>query len=185
MGIYFQGHAVLPDQGFIGKFSEGLGWVVRYGLFLTLHLTPFVFLWLVERKEKILGEWRPLLLVATVILVLLPLFKIGFASDLRLQASSAALLFFALAVDRVLQSEKFSLKRPLFVLLVATLLVGAICPVVRPVKNLLFSTNNYSYESIVTYVGWQHLPDMRDPGFDVAAQYLGRHGSLAERVLLR
>ena len=79
MGIYFQGHAVLPDQGFIGKFSEGLGWVVRYGLFLVLHLTPLLFLWLIERKGKILGEWRPLLLVATVILVLLPLFKIGFS----------------------------------------------------------------------------------------------------------
>ena len=185
MGLYFQGHAVLPDQGFIWKFSDGAGWVIRYGLFLALHLTPLLCLWLVEREEKILAEWRPLLFVGTVILVLLPLFKIGFASDLRLQASSVALLFFALSVDRVLQSEKFSLKSPLFLMLVATLLVGAICPVVRPVKNLLFSATNYSYESIVTYVGWQHLPDMRDPGFDVAAQYLGRHSSLAERVLLR
>ena len=185
LGIYFQGHAVLPDTGFVGKFSDGTGWLFHYLLFLALNLSPVLFVWLVEWRLKVLGDGRRLLAASTILLILLPLYKMGFAADLRLQASSSALLLFALAVARLWQSEALVLKELLSIFLAVALLIGAIGPTVGSAKNLLLNSNNCAYENIVLYTGWQHLPDMRDPGFDVAAQYLGRHGSLAERMLLR
>ena len=95
MGIYFQGHLALSDSGFIWKFSTGLEWLYFYALFVGLTLSPLLFMVLFEQKYRVLGEWRPLFFTAAAALVLLPLYKIGFAGDLRLQASAPALLILA------------------------------------------------------------------------------------------
>lgn len=185
LGIYFQGHLALPDKGFIGNFSTGAEWVLFYFLFLALTLAPLLCLWLVERKEKILGEWRPLFFCAAGVLVVLPLYKFGIAGDLRQQTGAPAFLLLALVTARILQSEKFSLDRPLRLLLAAALLLGAVYPVVRPAKNLLAGAPDYAYANVVQALGWRSLPDMTDPRFDLAAQYQGRGDSPAVRWLLR
>ena len=185
LGIYFLGHVPLADKGFIGSFSNDAEWVCFYILFLGLLLTPLLGLWLVERKLKLLGEWRPLFFGAVAVLILLPLYKFGIAGDLRHQASSPAWLLLALAASRIWMSEKFSLNQPRCLLLAAVLLVGALYPVSRPLKNLLTGVPDYSYASIVQNLGWHSLADLTDPRFDPAAQYQGRSDSPAMRWLLR
>jgi hypothetical protein len=123
--------------------------------------------------------------MAVTALVLLPLYKLGFAGDLRLEASSPAILILALAAARMLASESFSLKRSLCQLLLASLLLGAVFPITRPWLNVLSRTTDFSYPSIVQTTGSQTLADMRADDFDVAAQYLGRSDSLAAHWLLR
>ena len=185
LGIYFQGHVPLPDKGFIGTFLPGWEWPFYYALFLLLLLVPLLLLWLVERRAKILGEFRPLFFLASALLLLLPFWKFGVAGDLRNQAGGPATLFLALAAARIVSSEKFSWQRPLGMLLVVLLLIGAINPVLRPLKNLVSNSPDYSYSNIEQSLGWHHLTDMTDPRFDLAAQYQGRGDSPAMRWLLK
>jgi hypothetical protein len=185
LAVYFQGHLPLPDKGFIGRFLPGAEWVLYYIAFVLLMFTPMLFLWLVEQKEKILGEWRPLFFCSIAVLLLLPLWKFGIAGDLRQQAGGPALLFLSLAAAKILQSEKFSLKKPLYLLLGGSLLAGALYPVARPLQNLAANSTDYSYNNIVQFIGWHSLPDMTDPRFDTAAQYQGSNDSLAARRLLK
>jgi hypothetical protein len=187
LGVYFQGHVPLPDKGFIGKFLPGAEWVLYYGAFMLLSFTPLLFLWLMEQKEKILGEWRPLFFCSIAMLLLLPLWKFGIAGDLRQQAGGPALLFLALAAAKIFQSEKFSLKKPLGFLLGGSLLAGALYPVARPLQNLAANPADYSYTHLVQSRGWHSLPDMdmTDTRFDYAAQYQGSNDSPAMRRLLK
>ena len=185
LGIYFQGHVPLPDKGFIGTFLPGLAWPLYYALFILLLLAPVGLLWLVEWKGKILGEFRPLFMVASALLLLLPLWKFGVAGDLRNQAGAPALLFVALAAARIVQSEKFSWQPPLGFLLTALLLLGAAGAVFRPLKNLTASPPDYAYANIAQSLGWHSLADLTDPRFDLAAQYQGRSDSAAAIWLLR
>jgi len=185
LGIYFQGHLPLSDKGFIGTFFPGTEWIWYYAAFVLLLYTPLLFLWLVEQKEKILGEWRPLFFCCIAMLLLPPLWKFGLAGDLRQQAGGPALLFLALAAAKILQSDKFSLKKPLCLLLGGSLLAGALVPVARPLQNLTANSTDYSYANIVQFIGWRSLPDMTDLRFDIAAQYQGSNNSLAVRRLLK
>ena len=186
LAIYFQGHLPLPDKGFIGTFLPGSQWLLYYALFLILMFLPILFLWLVERQANVLGEWRPLFLGSIIVLLLLPLYKFGIYSDLRLQASAPALLFLALSAVRIMMSEKFTLDRPLCLLLAGGLFIGALLPAGHLLKNTLSnSIDCYSYEHVVKFRGWRSLTDMTDPRFDLASQYQGRGNSPAVRWLLR
>lgn len=185
MGIYFQGHLALSESGFIWKFSNGPEWIYFYALFAILTLSPLLFMAWFEHAYQVLGEWRPLFFTAAIALVLLPFYKIGFAGDLRLQASGPALLILALAVVRMLQSDKFSLKHPLCLLLAGTLVLGAIYPVTRPWISLLSSHEDYSYANTVRTTGARTLAEIHTDKYDAAVQYLGRSDSLAARRLLR
>ncbi len=188
LGVYFQGHLPLPDKGFIGAFLPGTEWIFYYSLFVWLQFTPLLLLWLVERKVKILDEWRPLFFGSSVVLLLLPLYKFGIYGDLRVQASAPAMLFLALAADRMIQSEKISLKNPLCLLLTSGLLAGAIFPVVHPLKNLLSDSVDYSYTNISQSIGWHNVSEITDTGkyhYDLASQYQGRDDSFAVRWMLR
>lgn len=104
---------------------------------------------------------------------------------LRPTIGGPATLFLALAAARIVQSDKFSWQRPLGLLLVVCLLIGAINPVLRPLKNLASNSPDYAYANITQSLGWHHLTDMTDPRFDLAAQYQGRGDSLAVHWLLK
>jgi multisubunit Na+/H+ antiporter MnhB subunit len=182
---YFQGHLPLPDNGFIWDFSSGGEWALFYIAFVALILLPLPPLCLVARREAILAEWRDLIFLSAGALFLLPLYKLGFASDLRLEASAPPLLFLALAINRLWQAGYFSKLNPLSLVLTGILLIGATLPTARPLIQLTRNAPDYSYENIVQSLGWHNLSDLRDPGFDAAAQYQGRGDSPAARWLLR
>ncbi|HEV2691671.1 MAG TPA: hypothetical protein VG347_02125 [Verrucomicrobiae bacterium] len=185
LGIYFQGHMALSESGFIWKFSNGADWLGYYALFLILTLSPLLFLALAEQKYRLLGEGRPLFFIAIVTLIVLPLYKLGFAGDLRMQASAPALLLLALAADRILRNGSLSLKRPLWLFLLGSLALGAIFPLTRPWTCLLSKRSDFSYDTIVRTTGSQNLSEIHDDKFDLAAQYLGRNNAPAARYLLR
>lgn len=190
MGIYYQGHVPLAERGPIWKYAAGAEWLAFYVAFLALQLSAVVFIYLADRKYEVLSGLRPLFLAGAGWLVLLPLYKIGYYGDLRLQASAPALLFVALAAGHCWHSEAFSWKRPLFVFLSGSILIGAIYPLVRPWHNLWFNKNDCSYANIVRVSGSRNLteltaPNRKDSGHDFASQYLGRTNSVAARWLLR
>jgi hypothetical protein len=186
LAVYFQGHVPLTEKGPIWKFSTGGNWLLLYPLFLLMQLTPMFFIYLADRKYNLLGDLRPLFLGSFVVLLLLPLYKIGYYGDLRLQAQTPALLFCGLAASRVFQSTAFSLKRPVFVLLVFSQILGAVYPAGRFWQEALGPKGeDYSYADIRKRWGYQNLSDFKRFGYDYAAQYLGRTNSIAARWLLR
>ncbi len=185
MGVYFQGHVKLDVNGPIWKFASGLDWLPYYLIFDALELTPVLLILLIDRKYRVLGDLRPLFLVAAAWLALLPLYKIGYCSDLRMEGGTPALVIAALGAVCCLQSEVFSFKRPLFLLLAGSMLIGAVWPLIRPWQNLLSNREDYSYAASAHLRGFRNLSEYREPAFDVAAQYLGRNDSLAVRWLLR
>lgn len=183
MGIYFQGHVPLAESGAIWKFSSGAEWVAFYFLFLALELSTLLFIFLLERKYRLLGDLRPLFFIGAIFLLLLPLWKMGHNSDLRMEASAPALLFAALAAGRCFQSGIS--QRPLMCGLIACLLIGAIYPIMRPWRIFHFHPKNFSYETIVQLNGYKNLSELRDLEFNSSLQYLGRPDSAAARWLLR
>jgi len=185
MGIYFQGHVALIDRGLVWNLSSGGEWLVFYPLFVAFELSPVLLLFLIDQRYRVLGEFRPLFLLATGWLLLLPLWKIGYCGDLRLQAGTPALILAALGAIRCLQSELFSLKRPLFILFLGCLLVGAVYPIGRPWWNLITNRKDYSYAGTVQTLGVRTLAEYQDPGCNFAALYLGRSDSAAACRLLR
>ncbi len=184
MGIYFQGHLPMDVNGPIWKFSNDGDWLLFYPLFLLMQLSPVLLVYLADRKYNFLGELRPLFLASAVLLLLLPLYKIGLNNDLRLQASTVALLFVALAASRCLQNDSFSLKRPLFLLLVASQMLGMAYPFARSWQEAFQQKENFSYAAMQAR-GINDVSELKLDGIDYSSQYLGRSDSAAARWLLR
>lgn len=185
VAVYFQGHVPLTEQGPIWKFAAGNNWLWMYPWFLLLELSPMFLLFLADRKQDLLGELRPLFWASLAVLVLLPLYKIGYYGDLRLQAQTPALLICGLAASRCFQSAGFALKRPLCALLAASQLLGAVYPFGRWWQDACRARPDYSYAATKQLWGYRNLSDFKRFGYDYASQYLGRTNSMAARWLLR
>jgi hypothetical protein len=187
VAIYFQGHVPLTEKGPIWKFSHGGEWLLMYPGFVLLELGPVFLLYLADRKYRFLDDLRPLFRACVVVLVLLPLYKIGYYGDLRLQAQTCALLIAGLAASRCFSSVNFSLRRPLFALLAASQLLGGAYPFARWCQEAFSGSirTDYSYEATRQIYGYQNLSDFKRDGNDYAGQYLGRTNSIAGRWLLR
>jgi hypothetical protein len=185
LAVYFQGHVPLIEQGPIWKFAAGHNWLWCYPWFLLLELSPMLLILLADRKYHLLGELRPLFRCSFIILLLLPLYKIGYYGDLRLQAQTPALLICGLAASLCLAGAGCSLKRPLCALLAASQLLGAAYPFARWWQEALNARIDYSFEATQKLWGYQNLADFKRFGYDYAAQYLGRTNSPAARWLLR
>jgi hypothetical protein len=185
LAIYFQGHVPLTERGPIWKFASGNNWLWCYPWFLLLELSPMFLVILADRKHHLLGEFRPLFRWGFVVLLLLPLYKIGYYGDWRLQAQTTALLLCGLAASQCFQSATFSLKLPLCALLAASQLLGAAYPVARWWQAALKARTDYSFGATKERWGYENLADMRRFGYDYGSQYLGRAESPAGRWLLR
>ncbi|HUC83894.1 MAG TPA: hypothetical protein VL970_01780, partial [Candidatus Acidoferrales bacterium] len=145
LAIYFQGHVPLAEQGPIWKFASGNNWLWCYPWFQLLELGPLFLIYLADRKYHLLGELRPLFLCSLVVLLLLPLYKIGYYGDWRLQAQTPALLIGGLAASRCFQGAGWSLRRPLCALLAASQLLGAAYPFARWWQEALRARTDYSF----------------------------------------
>jgi len=186
LAVYFQGHVPLTEKGPIWKFSHGAEWLVLYPWFLLLQLTPMLFIYLADRKYRLLDGFRPLFLGSFALLLLLPLYKIGYYGDQRLQGGTPALVFAALAACRIFEHQAFSIRRPLFALLVATQLVGAIYPFGKWWWQCLDGQAvDYSFEAVKQRYGYENLSQFKRYGYDYASQYLGRTNSLANEWMLK
>ena len=185
LAVYFQGHVPVAEQGPIWKFANGHDWLWYWPGFLLLELSPMFLLYLADWKYHLLADLRPLFRCSLVLLVLLPLYKIGYYGDLRLQAQAPALLICGLAASQFFQSARFSLKLPLCALLVASQLLGCVYPFARWWQEAIQARTDYSYEATYKLWRYQDLSDFKRFSYDYASQYLGRTNSVAGRCLLR
>ncbi len=185
LAVYFQGHVPLTEQGPIWKFTVGHNWLWCYPWFVLLELTPMLLIFLADQKYNLLGEFRPFFRISFALLLLVPLYKIGYYGDLRLQVQTSALLLCGLAASRCFTSAGFSLRRPLCALLVASQLLGAVYPFARWWQDAWRARTDYSFAATNKLWGYQNLSDFKRFGYDYASQYLGRSNSRAMDWLLR
>lgn len=186
VAAYVQGHVHLTEVGPIWKFARGGNWPALYAIFLLFQLSPMLFLFLADWKYRLLGELRPLFWGSLLLLLLLPIYKIGYYGDLRLQAGTTALLFCALAATQIFQHAGFSWKKPLFALLLGTQLFGAAYPFGKWWKDALTGKAvDYSYDATYKLWSYHNLSEFKRYEYDYASQYLGRTNTPAGRWLLR
>jgi hypothetical protein len=188
MGIFYQGHTGLSYNAPIWKLSNGADWLVYYPLFLVFQLGLIPLVWLIDRRYSILKEWRTLFLWSAIFLVALPLLRVGYWSDLRLEGASPALVFIALGASRCFNREFFQFRKPLFAIFLCVFLIGAVYPAGRPLLNLAQNRADHSYAGTLQKYGFHNLTEIFDPtapSFNAAEQYLGRKESPAACWLLR
>ncbi len=183
---YFGAHEHLEGAGAIWSFSPDRRWLAFYPLFVATQVFPLVAcVYLIDRQYQVLKGWRTLFYGMALFLVLLPLYKVGFHGDLRMQASGPPMVFIGLGVAACLGSSCFSFRRPIFLVLTVIFALGAIYPITLPLLNLVTNRENYTVEKVAREGGPRNLSEIKDERFDAPAQYLGRKESFVYRVLLR
>jgi hypothetical protein len=184
-GLYFTGHVPLDESGPFWKYSPPGAWLVYYLFFIALELSPLLLLFLLDWKYDFIGGLRPVFYVSAFILLLLPLYKMGYNSDLRLEASGPPLLFASLAASRALALAAVPWRRPLALAFAVSFLIGACYPCLQPWLIFRPAREDFSYPGIVHHQGYHNVFELRDLEFDSSRQYLGRPDSAAARWLLK
>jgi hypothetical protein len=186
LGVYIHAHVALTEKGPLWQFSSDNNWLLLYPWLLLLQLGPIFLIFLIDVKYNLLGGLRPLFRVSFILLALLPLYKLGYYGDQRLQCQTPALLVCGLAACRIFLHAEFNLRRPLCALLAASQLFGLAYPVASWWrKALTIERHDYSYDAVRLNWGCNNLSEYRHPGYDYSMQYLGQTNSLAARWLLR
>ncbi len=186
MVVFYKAHFPLEISGPIWKFPTLTAWPLLLPVFLAVQLLPVVFVALIDSKYKVLKNHRSLFMAGALVLMLLPFYRLGHESDLRLQVGTCASLLVAMAVALCFVSDAFSWRKPLFPMLAALYCFGAIYPVARPVLNIFTNKEDESYRHLHAEKGLQHLPDLnKDWSYSFQIQYLGRLDSPAYRWLLK
>lgn len=180
MGFYYKAHMVIADQAWIWAHSNPM-WPVLYILYACIQiLIPASIVFLIDRKYNIIPKMRTLFIASTVIVVLLPIYKIGSYSDLRVQASGPLFIVVSLSAVACLTSEHFSLRKPLFAALAVVYLIGAVYPLTRPWYTLDMTNNDYSFAHMKEITGVADLSQ-----FALSQQYLGNADSATYKYLLK
>ncbi len=183
---YYLPHTPIAESGFIWKFSNSEAWLPWYLLFVAFFVAIPVsaILWL-DFKHPYLEKLKPLVFGMVVLLCLSPLYKFGHFGDMRMQLSGPAFLIIALAMTLGLARGPAPGRLAPFLYLSAVFLVGAVFPLLRTLDNVARGNSSDYRISTLRENGLNHITDLRMPGFDVTAQYLGKDTAPTARILLK
>lgn len=186
LAAYYLPHLPIAEKGFIWEFAKGNHWFGWYLLFLLCFvLIPASAVFWMEKRHPFLGELKPVVVTMTLLLIVCPLFKMGYFGDLRMQITGPAFLFLALPIAKGLVEVPGSKVSAPYVYLVAVFLAGAAFPVFRTLDTLVSGGKTDYSQAALRKQGLNNIRDLRMPGFDVTAQYLGRTDSKLARWILK
>jgi len=183
---YYLPHLPIAEKGFIWKLAEGGSWALWYGLFVTCFvlLPGGAVLWL-DWKHPYLGVIKPVVIVMILLLLACPLYKLGYYGDLRMQLSGPAFLFIALAMTSGLLRGPAPGRILPYLFLCGVFVAGAFSPLVRTVENMSSAPEANYHIAGLRKNGLHCIKDLRLPGFDAAAQYLGKDTATPATWILR
>jgi hypothetical protein len=182
IALYYGAHDRVEEAGVIWALAPDARWFAYYVAFVASQtLAPVICVYVIDRRFGVLDGFRMIFWGMVAVLLVLPLVKFGFHSDLRMQASGPAMVFVSLGIASCLTSSAVSWRHPAFLALIAAFALGALYPVTRPVINLLSNRSDWSADHQARTGGAQNLSDIRYSQFDAAAQYLGSKGSFVYR----
>src|SRR5262249_10880739 len=150
MYVFYLGHLKMEGSGPFWGFASFSAWLIGYLVFFATQLLTVFFVQLVDRRLALFKDLPPFFLGAPGFLIILPCYRIGYYNDLRLQASTPALLIAALATATCLTSEGFSLKHLSCFLLTLSFGLGGLYPAGRPLLNLAGNKKRYTYQLAVS-----------------------------------
>lgn len=183
---YYLPHLPIREKGLIWNLNEGHGWMGWYAWFnCCFVLLPASAVFWSERKSPFLGELKPVVIAMVLLLLVLPLFKYGFFSDLRMQVSGPSFVFIGIALGKSLLSSMMWRLSATHVWLWGIYLSGATFPILRTADHLLSGAENRHSIPELRKQGIRSVRDFRMAGFDAASQYLGESSSPAVRWILR
>jgi hypothetical protein len=186
LAAYYLPHVSIAEKGFIWQMVDGGSWVLWYLLFLLFFVCiPCSAVWWLEKRHNYLGPMKPVVIGMTLVLIISPLFKLGQLGDLRMQLSGPAFLFIALAMAKGLIEVPVPKLSAPYIYLSAVFLAGAMFPVLRTVSNLMAGDKSDYRIATLRKNHLNSIMDLRMPGFDVTAQYLGNDNSRAAGWILK
>jgi len=184
-GLYMSGHESIDSKGFVWDLGAATPWAILLSLFIVINLLPVFLILIIDYKNRVLGDKRPLVLVALLFLTLLALYKFGQHADLRLQASAPAIVLVVICTVSYLIGMESLKKGMSYYLLIGVLGLGTLYPALRPFWNLYVNKGDQSYAGIGRALGWKELVDMRSARFDIVPQYMGNPSSFASTFILK
>jgi len=188
VAVYYNTHLPMDFSGPIWQVGKGVDYALYYFLFILIQVfIPVACIYSIDSRYRVLEHLRPLFWASTIFLIILPLYKIGYANDLRLQASTPALVFIALSASRCLTSKDFSVRKPVFLTFSIIFFSGATFPLCRPILNLCGEKTDYSVKHSLESMNIHNLSELNVyyANFNASAQYLGNVNSPVARYILR
>jgi hypothetical protein len=183
---YYLPHVSIAEKGFIWEVTTGASWPIWYLFFLLCFvLIPVSSIGWIEKNYPYLGAMKPVVIGMTVVLILSPLFKLGQLGDLRMQISGPAFLFIAIAMVKGIIEAPLPRKSAAYAYLLLVFLAGALFPLLRAVEHLRAAGKTDYSIATLRKEHLNSLMDLRMPGFDVTAQYLGQSDSKAAELILK
>ncbi len=186
MAAYYLPHLPIPEKGFIWDLAGGGSWVTWYVLFTACFvLLPAAAVFWLDWKHAYLGVMKPVVIAMTLMLLVCPLYKIGYYGDLRMHLSGPAFLFIALAMTKGLLLGPGRGRMLPYLFLCGIFLAGSYAPLVRTAASIGEAPKEDYRIASLRKNGLGSIKDLRIPGFDVTAQYLGRSDAPSALWLLK
>jgi hypothetical protein len=183
---YYLPHLPIAEKGFIWEFAKGSDWLPWYLLFLFFFvMIPASAVFWMEKRNPFLGALKPVVVTMTLVLMICPLFKFGYFSDLRMQITGPAFLFLGLAIAKGLVEVPGVKPSAPYFYLVAVFLAGAAFPALRTLDTLVSGRKTDFSVAALRKQGLNDIRNLKMPGFDVSTQYLGRADSAIARWILK
>jgi hypothetical protein len=170
---------LIMDSGAVEKgtfFFESNFWPV-YGIFLAVEIGPFYLILRESPLDRTLTERAELVLVFGL-LVLLPLFYVGFSNDLTMRASNPALALLALLVFEEIQLA-FAEKRRARIWMTAVVIIGAATPAFEIARSFVLPSERFSTCNLLQ--AWRHSAWTKIS----MTPYLAREGGVGNWLLKR
>jgi hypothetical protein len=186
MAAYYLPHFPIAEKGFIWDLAGRGSWFSWYVLFTACFvLLPAAAVFWLDWKHAYLGIMKPAVVAMTLLLLICPLYKIGYFGDLRMQISGPAFLFIALAMTKGLLLGPGRRRILPYLFLCGVFLAGSYAPLVRTAAAIGKPPKQDYRIPCLRKNGLNSIKDLHESGFDVTAQYLGRSDAPSALWLLK
>ncbi|TDE18612.1 hypothetical protein [Dyadobacter psychrotolerans] len=187
IGPYYAAHQPIQDYPYL-LWQEGIFQAIHdYTFFIFMEIGIYlVLVYLVDRKFGfIAGELRSLMLLSVVVLLILPVYRMGIFNDFLMRVSMPSLFLMTIGVIVVMYEilrKKLYKKSVLTGALCIFFLIGAMSPL-RYMFTPVFPPGRYTLNSIndeqYSVFGMNELYD----GWEISFQYTGSEKSFYYRYL--
>ncbi|MBF0315868.1 MAG: hypothetical protein HQK50_13885 [Oligoflexia bacterium] len=172
IALFYQGNLMKHPQGFFWDFLSPTIFWPRYLLFCFLEFGVYALLiWPLFRQGGAFE--RSLYAITIILLILLPLYKLGYYNDFTMRVSLPALFVLQLLVWKFLSSENFKQDHlyPIKVMIVMALFLGSFTPLQEISRSIAHSEAQFEFTNVPkTFKGSQFMGHQNSLFFE----YLGK-----------
>ncbi len=181
INVGFRFHLFITQAISEGNISTIILFILKFMIFLFLEAGVFVLLIALYRKKKILSNMT--FIISSATLILIPLFQIGSSYDFSMRVSIPILIYILVEfIKMILESlpkkdecknfESFIKTKPLLLISILVLAVGAMTPVTEFNREIC-NTFVFGYNPQVDYFEFESLNGLEEKNNFTSSDYNG------------